>query len=199
LFGFVLAFLGAAAFGVALVLFAPLQILFVNYFIQGPIGASLGFDSPTPGLMLRKPRPADQKIFSRAMLARLFIIGAIAGLFTILAYEWVETATDSAIAAQTMAMVMFSMIHIPISISMRHPYDTAFRTETFSNKYLFFAYGWVLLVLVLVTEIGLLQRIFGTEPLTLQQWGVCVLAVVGFFFVSEIVKLIMRLVRRRET
>ncbi len=198
LFGFVLAFLSSAAFGVALVLFAPLQILFVNYFIQGPIGASLGFDSPTPGLMKRKPRPADQKIFSKAMLARLLIVGAIAALFTVSAYQWVKTTTDSALTAQTMAMVMFSMLHIPISISMRHPYDTAFRAETFSNKYLFLAYGWVLLILVLVTEIGLLQRIFGTEPLTLNQWGVCVLAVVVFFIVSEIVKLILRLVGRQE-
>jgi Ca2+-transporting ATPase len=199
LFGFVLAFLASAAFVVALPLFAPLQILFVNYFIQGPIGASLGFDSPTPGLMERKPRPADQKIFSTAMFARLFIIGAVAALFTVLAYQWVKTTTDSALTAQTMAMVMFSMLHIPISISMRHPFDTAFRAETFSNKYLFMAYGWVLLVLVLVTEIGLLQRIFGTEPLTLQQWGVCVLAAAGFFFVSEIVKLILRLTVKRES
>jgi len=199
LFGFVLAFLGSAAFGVALVLFAPLQILFVNYFVQGPIGASMGFDSPTPGLMKRKPRPADQNIFSNTMLARLFIVGAIAAVFTVVAYQWTKTMTDSTIASQTMAMVMFSMIHIPISISLRHPYDTAFRAETFSNKYLLLAYGWVVLILVLVTEIGILQRIFGTESLTKQQWGAIILAVFVFFILSEIVKLILRLVGRRES
>ena len=131
------------------------------------------------------------------MFLRLFIIGAVAALFTVLAYQWAKTDTGSALAAQTMAMVMFSMIHIPISISMRHPYDTAFRAETFSNKYLLMAYGWVLLVLVLVTEIGLLQRLFGTQSLTLQQWGVAVLTAVGFFFVSEIVKLLLRLVGKQ--
>jgi Ca2+-transporting ATPase len=199
LFGFVLAFLGSAAFGVALVLFAPLQILFVNYFVQGPIGASMGFDSPTPGLMKRKPRPADQKIFSNSMFVRLFLIGAVAAVFTITAYQWVMITTDSTAVAQTMAMVMFSMIHIPISISMRHPFDTAFRAETFSNKYLLLAYGWVVLVLVLVTEIGILQRIFETEPLTRQQWGVCLLAVVGFFFVSEIIKVILRMAGKKES
>lgn len=40
LFSFILSFLSAAAFGVTLVLFNPLQILFVNYFIQG--GLRLG-------------------------------------------------------------------------------------------------------------------------------------------------------------
>jgi len=196
LFGFVLAFLGAAAFGITLVLFAPLQILFVNYAVQGAIGASLGFDSPTPGLMKRKPRPADQKLFSRSMLVRLFTIGLIAGLFAILAYQWVLTTTGSTGAAQTMAMVMFSIIHIPISLGLRHPNDTIFRAETFSNRHLLLAYGWVLLVMVLVTEIGLFQRIFETVPLTKQQWAACLLAAILFIFVSEILKWIIRLARK---
>ena len=46
LFSFILAFLAAAAFGVTLVLFNPLQILFVNYFIQGAIGINFVFDTP---------------------------------------------------------------------------------------------------------------------------------------------------------
>jgi Ca2+-transporting ATPase len=87
-------------------------------------------------------------------------------------------------------------IHIHISIGLRHPYETAFRAETFSNKFLFMAYGWVLLVLVLVTELGLFQRIFDTEPLTLQQWGVAIIAAFVFFVVSEILKSVLRIARK---
>jgi Ca2+-transporting ATPase len=188
LFGFILAFLASAAFGVALILFGPLQILFVNYFIQGAIGATLGFDSPTPGLMERKPRPADQKILSRAMWFRLISIGIIAALFTIAAYQWTINRFDSTVAAQSMAMVMFSMLHIPISLSLRHPRQTAFRSETFSNKALLLAYGWVILILILATELGFFQRILDTEPLTTQQWGICFVAALVFFFVGEFIK-----------
>ena len=197
LFGFILAFLGAAAFGVTLVLFTPLQILFVNFAIQMPIGASLGFDSPTPGLMKRKPRPADEKILTWPLAIRLFTVGLIAALFAIIAYDWTNASTGSTAAAQTMAMVMFSVLSIPISLSLRHPDDTVFREETFSNRQLWLAYGWILLVLVLVTEIPLLQKIFETEPLTPQQWGICLITVVFFLFVSEIIKLILRLTRKR--
>ena len=188
LFGFILAFLASAAFGVALILFGPLQILFVNYFIQGAIGATLGFDSPTPGLMERKPRPADQKILSRAMWFRLISIGIIAALFTIAAYQWTINRFESTVAAQSMAMVMFSMLHIPISLSLRHPRQTAFRSETFSNKFLLLAYGWVILILILATELGFFQRILDTEPLTTQQWGICFVAALVFFFVGEFIK-----------
>ncbi len=198
LFGFILAFLASAAFGVALILFGPLQILFVNYFIQGAIGATLGFDSPTPGLMERKPRPADQKILSRAMWVRLFAIGIVAALFTIAAYQWTISTYDSTVAASSMAMVMFSMLHIPISLSLRHPRQTAFRSETFSNKALLLAYGWVVLILILATELSFFQRILGTEPLTSQQWGICFVAALVFFFVGEFIKWIFRLFTREK-
>ena len=196
LFGFILAFLGSAALGITLVLFGPLQILFVNYFVQGAIGVNLGIDSPTPGLMKRKPRPADAKIINTPMWIRIFIIGIVAAIFAILAYQWTYSTTDSRVAAQTMAMVIFSLVHIPISLSLRHPKDTVFRAETFSNKNLLLAYGWVILVLILVTEIPLLQRVFETASLTPQQWGICLMAAVLFLFASEILKVILRLFNR---
>ena len=197
LLGFILAFLGASALGVTLMLFTPLQILFVNWAIQMPIGASLGFDSPTPGLMKRKLRPADEKILTWPLAIRLFIVGLIAALLSILAYQWTETTTGSTTAAQTMAMVMFSILAIPISIGLRHPTETLFRAETFSNRQLWLAYGWILLILVLVTELPLLQEIFETESLTPQQWGICLVAAVLFLFAGEIARLIPRVAPRR--
>ena len=201
LFGFILAFLGASALGVTLYLFSPLQILFVNWAIQMPIGASLGFDSPTPGLMKRKPRKADEKIINWPLGIRLFIIGLIAALLSIFAYQWTMNNTgllntgllSSTAAAQTMAMVMFSILAIPISLGLRHPTETIFRAETFSNPKLFLAYGWVLFILVLVTEIPLLQKVFQTESLTVQQWGICLVAAVLFLFAGEILRWILRL------
>jgi Ca2+-transporting ATPase len=198
LFGFILAFLASAAFGVTLILFGPLQILFVNYFIQGAIGATLGFDSPTPGLMKRKPRPADQKILSRSMWFRLVAIGIIAALITIAAYQWTYFLTSSTISAQTMAMVIFSMLHIPISLSLRHPRQTAFRSETFSNKALLLAYGWVVLILILATELSFFQRLLDTEPLSTQQWGICFVAALVFFIVGEFIKWGFRLFSKSE-
>ncbi len=193
LFSFVLSFLAAAAFGVTLVLFNPLQILFVNYFIQGVIGINFVFDTPTKGLMKRKPRPANQRIMTWPLAIRLFIIGALVALVSVGAYQWVKTTTGDNIAAQSMAMVMFSIVHIPFSLSLRNPTETVFRRETFSNRNLWFAYGWVILILMLVTELGVLQSIFDTAPLTGQQWGICFGVALLFLFAGEIVKLILRL------
>jgi Ca2+-transporting ATPase len=193
LFSFILSFLAAAAFGVTLVLFNPLQILFVNYFIQGAIGINFVFDTPTEGLMKRKPRPANQRIMTWPLAIRLFIVGALTALVSVGAYQWTITTTGDAAAAQTMAMVMFSIVHIPFSLSLRSPRKTVFRRETFSNRYLWMAYGWVILILMLVTELGILQGIFDTVPLTRQQWGICFGVAILYVFASEIAKVILRL------
>ena len=124
---------------------------------------------------------------------RLIIIGAITALVSVAAYQWTKTTIGDAAAAQTMAMVMFSIVHIPFSLSLRNPYQTAFRRETFSNRYLWFAYGWVILILLLVTELGVLQGIFDTVPLTSQQWGICFVVALLFFIVGEFFKWILRL------
>jgi Ca2+-transporting ATPase len=192
LFSFILSFLAAAAFGVTLVLFNPLQILFVNYFIQGAIGINFVFDTPTEGLMQRKPRPANQRIMTWPLAIRLFIIGALVALVSVGAYEWTKTTIGDNAAAQTMAMVMFSIVHIPFSLSLRNPTKTVFRRETFSNRNLWLAYGWVILSLMLVTELGILQSIFDTVPMTSKQWGICFGVALLFLFASEIVKLILK-------
>jgi Ca2+-transporting ATPase len=197
LFGFIMAFLGSAAFGVTLILFNPLQILFVNFLIQAPIAASLAFDTPTPGLMNREPRQADEKIFSTSMMIRLLIVGAVAALFTIIAYQWTISTTGSTETAQTMAMVIFSLTHIPFTLGLRHPFNVVFRAETLSNRYLLLACSWVILIVILVTELRLLQGVFGTVALAPQLWGVCLIVVVGFLLSSEVIKLILKLTTNR--
>jgi Ca2+-transporting ATPase len=103
------------------------------------------------------------------------------------------TTIGDAAAAQTMAMVMFSIVHIPFSLSLRNPTQTVFRRETFSNRYLWYAYGWVIVILMLVTELGILQSIFDTVPLTRQQWFICFGVALLFLIASEIVKFILHL------
>ena len=142
--------------------------------------------------MERKPRPADHRIMTWPLAIRLIINGALVALVSVGAYQWTQTTTGDQAAAQTMAMVMFSIVHIPFSLSLRHPRQTVFRRETFSNRYLWLAYGWVILILMLVTEVGILQSIFDTVPLTRQQWGICFIVALLFLFASEIVKLIIR-------
>ena len=70
LFMFILAFLGSTAFSIAgTALLIPSQVLWIHMAVVAPIGAVMGLDAGTPGIMERKPRPFDQPIIPRSMMA----------------------------------------------------------------------------------------------------------------------------------
>ena len=53
-------------------------------------------------------------------------------------------------------------------------------------------YGLALLALILVTEIGFLQRVFSTVDLTLAQWGICTGIALSLVVVEEVIKVFIR-------
>jgi Ca2+-transporting ATPase len=57
-------------------------------------------------------------------------------------------------------------------------------------------YGFALAAIILVTEIGFLQRIFSTVDLTLAQWGICLGIALTLVVVEEIIKVFLRRSRR---
>ena len=57
--------------------------------------------------------------------------------------------------------------------------------------------GFALAAMILVTEIGFLQRIFSMVDLTLAQWGICLGIALSLIVVEELIKFFVR--RRRLT
>ena len=65
--GFILTFVGAGIFNIANgTPLPPLQILWINFAVDVLLAFGLGFDAPTPGLMKRKPRVADEPVIAPA-------------------------------------------------------------------------------------------------------------------------------------
>ena len=145
--------------------------------------------------MERKPRPADAPVVSRSIGARLAIGGILTAAITLVVIAYGEDRYDLPIAL-TMGLVTLSLLHVVAAISTRDPERSAFGTHTFANR----RFNLMILACVgltlLVTEIGFLQRIFGTTSLTAEQWGICLLAVLVAIALVEIVKFILRHVGR---
>ena len=54
-----------------------------------------------------------------------------------------------------------------------------------------------LVLTFLATTIDGLQRILDTVDLDGQQWRVCLIAVIGYFVLAEVAKVVLRLIERR--
>ncbi|HEY2055004.1 MAG TPA: HAD-IC family P-type ATPase [Solirubrobacterales bacterium] len=194
--GYILVFLGAAIFNIALgEPLTPLQILWINFAIDLFLAVGLGFDAPVPGLMGRPPRDAAASIVSRGLAARLTVASLLmAGLA--LAVVAVGEDRYDLIVATTMGLTTLSLMHVAASLEARELKGTIFARYTIENARFLRMIGAAVVLTFLVTALGPLQRIFGTAALTTGQWGICLLGPVALIALLEGGKLIDRRVGR---
>ena len=169
----------------------PLQILWLNMVIDIPIAIALGFDDPTPGLMGRSPRPVGAPVLSAPNWVRLCVQGAVMTVGTLVAYQIGEANFDVPVAS-TMLLTTLSLFHLAAGLLARDQLDTILSREAVPGPTQLRRYGLALILIVLVTEIGVLHRFFSTVDLTLQQWGICVGIALTLVVVEELIKVVLR-------
>jgi Ca2+-transporting ATPase len=160
--------------------------------VVAPIGAVMGLDVATPGIMDRKPRPFDQPIIVRSMMLRLFVSGLFMAAATLVLVQIGKTTYGSLEVGQTMAVVGLSLMNIFLALNLRFPEDSAFGKATLSNPKLIWAFAWAALGSMLITQMRVLQDVFATTPLTGRQWALCLLPGVILLALGELGKLVLR-------
>ncbi|GIG35567.1 cation-translocating P-type ATPase [Cellulomonas pakistanensis] len=197
LIGFILTFVGAGVFAVAEgVPLSPLQILWVNFAIDVVLAIGLGFDAAASDLMRRTPRAADAPVLGRGLGARLAVDGVLVATAALLVVAWAEDRYGLLVAT-TMGLTATSLLHVVVAAQWRDRYRSVLDAETVANGRFVTLVLVVLGLTVLVTSIDLLQRLFGTTDLTPDQWGACLLAVLGYLVVAEVLRAAARVAHRR--
>jgi P-type Ca2+ transporter type 2C len=193
LYMFILAFVGSTVFAVAgTALFNPLQVLWIHMAIVAPIGAVLGLDLASPGIMERRPRPFNEQIINRPMMLRLLAAGLFMAASALVLVEIGKQTYGSLQIGQTMAIVGLSLMNIFLTLNLRFPEDSALGRATLANPKFLQAIAWVVIATLLVTETRILQHAFGTVSLTIDQWGTCLVPGLLLLAGGEILKLILR-------
>jgi Ca2+-transporting ATPase len=192
LVAYIAIFLGAGILGIANgAPLNPLQILWLNMVVDIPIAIALGFDEPTPGLMKRPPRPVGTPVLSRANWVRLCIQGFVMTVGALVAYQ-IGHGMDGAVIASTMLLTTLSMFHVFAGLLARDQHGTIFSRSAIPGSTQLRRYGIALLVIVAITALDILQRIFDTAALTFNQWLICIGIALSLVVVEEIIKLILR-------
>ncbi len=193
MFMFIIAFLGASIFSmIGTALYTPGQVLWVHMLVVAPIGIMFGLDMASPGIMTRRPRKHDEDIISKGMYVRLFMVGIFMAATSLLAYHIGNVSYGSIEAGQTMGLVSISLMNIFLALNLRFPSDTAFQSATYSNIKLLYAYLWIILGTMLITETRLFNELFGTVSLDAYQWGICLLPGIFLLIIGETFKRYLR-------
>jgi len=91
-----------------------------------------------------------------------------------------------------MGVTAFSLFIIVAAFQARSVTASALAVETFDNRNLNWTALAELVLAVLITQMDVLRRLFGTVELTLGQWALALAPAVLLFFVWELGKLIAR-------
>jgi P-type Ca2+ transporter type 2C len=192
LIGFIVTFLGASIFNIVSgVPFVPLQTLWVNFTTQVFQAIGLGYGQPASDLMERKPRPENEPILDRPMLAWLVVAGLVMGGTTLGIIGWADDHHGAAVA-RTMGVTTFAIANVVFSYTVKDPRESLFTFAAFADRRLLKMTGLSALAILFGTELGIFQRILGTVSLTGRQWIVCILGGFTILVASEIQKLILR-------
>jgi Ca2+-transporting ATPase len=183
-----------------------IQLLWLNLLTDGAPALALAMEKGDPDIMKRQPRPTREPIINRSMrlgiviqtiTQTLAVLGAfsigllwhleagaqvptgINPLIFLLQHDWSGVDVQT---AETMAFVTLSLCELFRAYTVRSERSSLFKIGVFSNKYMQYAVGLSLILLLLVVSVPFLQPIFNTHFPSLVEWVV----IIGFALIPAI-------------
>jgi Ca2+-transporting ATPase len=172
------------------------MVLWINLVTDSGPALALGVDPAEPRLMQRAPRDPHERVITRRMWQGIAGVGVVMTAGSLLLFdaslEGGLIAGDGDLPyARTMlfqTLVLFSLINV---FGARSDVQSAFH-GLFSNGWLWLAVGVSLLLQAAVLYVPVLQRAFGTVPLSAADWAVSAAVASSALWPREAVKLVRR-------
>jgi P-type Ca2+ transporter type 2C len=193
--GEILIIFGAMLFGMPIPL-RPVHLLWLNLVSDGAPALALGMEKGDKDIMKHPPRPPKEPVINRDMAIGIGVIALVDAL-AILTVFWLalQRYPTSLEAAQTVAFVTLCVSELVRAFTARSEYNSLFSIGVFSNKWMVWAVGASLLLVLVVVYVPFLQPFFDTVPLTLDDW----LMMLPFFFASAIAMELLKFYFRRRS
>ncbi|HEY4688294.1 MAG TPA: cation-translocating P-type ATPase [Anaerolineae bacterium] len=149
----------------------PIQLLWLNLLTDGAPALALGMEKGDPDTMDRPPRPPREPIINRIMIIRIGVM-TVALTAVVLTAFWVGMSTHGVDLAETMAFVTLALAELPIAYTTRSERFPLFRLGVFTNRWMQYAVGLSIILILVVVFVPFLNQPFNTVPLALEQWVV---------------------------
>lgn len=192
-----------------------IQLLWLNLITDGAPALALAVEKGDPDIMQQKPRAKSEPIVNRSMTVGMVVqtitqTSAVLSAFAmgllwhleanvvitgnplvyLLQHDWGGVDVQ---AAETMAFVTLSLCELFRAYTVRSERASLFSIGIFSNRYMQYAVGLSIGLLLLVVNVPFLQPIFNTHFLSGREWGV----VVGLALIPAISEEITKFFLRR--
>lgn len=149
----------------------PIHILWINLLTDGLPGLALSFEKAEPNVMQRPPRQPEESIFANGMWQHILAIGLVIGFLSIGIQIW-AVANDNP-RWQTLVFTVLTFSQLVHATVIRSEYVSIFRLGLFSNPKLLLAVVLTVLLQLGIIYIPVMNTIFHTQPLPLNELLIC--------------------------
>lgn len=183
--------------GLPLPLFA-VQILFINFIMDGLMAIALGVEPPEPGIMEKKPRNVQEGILNKNALWYIGAVGFWIAVITSAIFTMALSYGYSEKDSMTMFFVTLIFARLFNGLNFRSLDQSIFKMGFFKNKALIYSSLAATLMTLAVLYVPALRVPFHTVPLTIEEWVAIILISSTVMIFVEIWKLIAGS-RRKQT
>ncbi len=170
----------------------PAQLLWLNLVTNGLQDVALAFEPAERGVLQRPPRRPGGGVLDRIMWERVVLAGAVMGAGMLLTFRWELDATDSLMAAQTVALTTMVVFQLFQAGNARSETESVFRRNPFSNPFLLWATLAALGVHVAALYFPPTQYVLRVEPISLGAWVRIVIVATSVIVAMELHKALRR-------
>jgi Ca2+-transporting ATPase len=191
--GEILIIFGAMLVGMPIPL-RPVHLLWLNLVSDGAPALALGMEKGDKDIMKHAPRPPKEPVINRDMAIGIGVIALVDAIAILWVFQLgLQRYPTSLEAAQTIAFVTLCVSELVRAFTARSEYHSIFAIGPFSNRWMVWAVGASLLLVLLVVYVPFLQPFFDTVPLSADDW----LMMLPFFFASAAAMELLKLYFRR--
>jgi len=162
------------------------QLLFLNLVTDGLPAVALAMDPVDPLAMKRPPRKSKTPILNFRFTLQLLVISSLIAAGTLIACHF--GLRQSAPLAHTMTLTTLVVVELLRVQMVRSQYHIGF----FSNSWVILALASSLLVQIFVVYFPPMQKVLGTVPLGLMEWGVILVIASAIWGLGALVNTIFK-------
>jgi magnesium-transporting ATPase (P-type) len=176
------------------------QILWINLLTDTAPALAMGVDPPPEDVMQRPPRRLTDRVIDARMWVGIVWVGLVMAIVSLIALDTglpggLIDGSGDIDEARTMAMTTLVLAQLFNCFNSRSDRVSAFH-HPFTNRLLWGAVALSAGLQVMVVHVPLLNDAFGTSPLPLSDWLICIALASAVLWAEEARKLAGRWRRR---
>lgn len=176
--------------------FSALELLWINLIMDGPPALTLGLEPIRGDLMKRKPTKRDASIVSKGMMSRIAVNGIFISVVFLL-QQRLNFLGGTPEQQSTILFTLFVVFQLFNAFNSRELSNTSLFKNLANNRLMLGVMALTFGLQVLITQFG--GAFFRTVPLPLMMWVKIVALAFTVVLLSEVVKLVKRLICKVKT